>query len=236
MLRRILMYSVMVVCVMYLAACATQGVNALNYTAPIPTKIINEGIIQKPYSQVWDGLVKEISKSFYVINNIDKESRIINLSFSTNSPAEFVDCGKSHRTYTQGDKTEVFDYEVAGPSKYKAAGQRQPHPAWASYAIISREPFLEGRANIYIAPDEKDKNYTVVTINTRYIWTTKTRGEIFNENARGYAISVGNVPEKTSNITFNTNTKGEFEESNGSKLICISKGKLESEILGFIAK
>jgi hypothetical protein len=221
---------------MPLVGCATQGVNAWNYTAPIPTKIVNEGIIQKPYSQVWDGLVKEISKSFYVINNIDKESRIINLSFSTNSPADFVDCGKSHRTYTQYDKVEVFDYEVAGPSKYKAAGQQQPHPAWASYAIISREPYLEGRANIYIAPDEKDKNNTVVTINTRYIWASKTKGQIFNENVRGSVVSIGNVPESASNITFNTNAKGELEESNGTKLICVSKGKLESEILGFIAK
>lgn len=220
--------------ILIISGCATQGVNSFNYTAPIPVQIKNEGIVQKPYSQVWDGLVKEISKSFYVINNIDKESRIINLSFNTNTPADFVNCGKSHRTYTQGDKIDVFDYDVAGSSKFKVAGQKQPHPAWASYAVILREPSLEGRANIYIAPDDKDKNTTIVTINARYIWTVKTKGESFNEHANGNVISTGRIPEETSIISFNTNTIGTKDDVNGVKLTCISKGKLETELLGFI--
>jgi len=72
--------------------CATQGISTRQYTENVPVQIKNEIVVSKPYTQVWDIMVKEISKSFYVINNIDKESRIINLSFSTNSPTEYVDC------------------------------------------------------------------------------------------------------------------------------------------------
>lgn len=88
--------ALIVICmaIVFISGCATQGVNSFNYMAPTPVDIKNEVVVQKSYSQVWDGLVKEISKSFYVINNIDKESRIINLSFNTSSPADFVNCGK----------------------------------------------------------------------------------------------------------------------------------------------
>jgi hypothetical protein len=120
------------------AGCATQGISTFKYVGPARFfEVKNETVVEKPYTQVWDGLVKELSKSFYVINNIDKESRIINLSFSTNSPSEYVDCGKVNRTYSQGGKTEEYNYDVAGPSEFKVATQRQEHPAFVNYIIGS---------------------------------------------------------------------------------------------------
>ncbi|TGU71036.1 hypothetical protein E4633_11845 [Geomonas terrae] len=219
-----------------LAGCATQGVNSTHYTAPVQAKIANEATVQKQNTQVWDGLVKEISKSFYVINNIDKESRIINISFSTNTPSDYVDCGFTERTYTQGNNVEKFDYRVAGKSRFKMAGDQQPHPAWASYAIVVREPSLEGRMNIYVAPAESDKNSTQVTVNTRYIWTVKVKGEMYNEHANRNTVFIGNIPESTSNTMFNTNTTGEYDAGKGTIIKCVSTGKLENEILGLLKK
>jgi hypothetical protein len=216
---------------LFISGCATQGVNSYNYSPPVSLQIKNEGIIQKPYSQVWDTLVKKISKSFYVINNIDKESSSINVLFNTNTPVNFVDCGKTHRKYTLGNKVEVFDYDVAAASQFKVAGKERPRPSWASYAIIRREPSLEGSANISIAPDDKDKNKTVVTVAARYIWTISVRGETYIEDIRGHALFTGRLPEETEVVSFNTNTNGEFNSGNAS---CISKGKLEAEILGLI--
>ena len=114
---------------------------------------------------------------FYVINNIERESRIINVSFNTNSPSDYVDCGRTRRTYTQGEKTETFDYAVADSSTYKMAGTKQPHPATFSYANVRRTPKLEGRSNIYVAPDASNPSSTVVSVNTRYIVTIKVYGE-----------------------------------------------------------
>lgn len=220
----------------FLTGCATQGVSTFKYSDSPQVQVKNEVVVSKPYSQVWDSLVKEFSKSFYVINNIDKESRIINLSFSSSSPAEYVDCGKTHRTYTQGEKVEVFDYEVAGSAQFKVAANSQPQPAFSYYYMIRREPSLEGRSNIYIAPEENNPNNTTITVNTRYIITTKIKAEGFAQHVNGNVFSQGRVPDETTTVSFNTNQIGQIEIGNGEKLTCFTKGKLEKEILEMTKK
>ena len=77
----------------FLAGCAGKTATYnLDYTIPEKTIINNEVIVTSNYDETWSDLVGEMSKSFYVINNIDKESRLINLSFSP------VSLGHSSRT------------------------------------------------------------------------------------------------------------------------------------------
>lgn len=219
-----------------LVGCATQGVSTHSYHDKPPVTVKNELIVNKPYSTVWDGLVRELSKSFYVINNIDKESRIINLSFSSNNPVEYVDCGKTKRTYTQGSKSESWEYDVAGSANFKVATPRQEHPAFVNYVVIRRDPSLEGRANIYIAPDEKNSSNSVVTVNTRYILTQKVRGEAFAEHISGNVFSRGRMQDENFTYTFNTNRPGKNESGGGESVTCFSKGKLEEEILDMVKR
>ncbi len=218
------------------SGCATQGRSTFNYLEPVPLQIKNEMVVAKPYTQVWDGLVKQLSKSFYVINNIDKESRIINVSFSTNSPSDYADCGRMHRTYSQGGKTEEFDYDSAGPSEFKAATERQPSKQFAYYILFRRETSLEGRCNIYVAPDENDSGKTIVTVNTRYIWTVKVKGRVEAVNVKGYVVDGAPIPEESNSIIFNTNQPGQYIPSKGPKIVCTDKGKLEDEILQMLNK
>lgn len=220
--------------ILLISGCATQGVSKIDYKAPPTTKVNNEIIVNKPYSQVWDKLVKELSKSFYVINNIDKESRVINLSFSANKPSQYADCGSTHRTYVQGDKIEVYDFETADSSEFKVATPKQPNKNYSYYVKINRNAMLEGRANINIAPAEKDSNSTVITVNTRYIWTLKVNGQVFAEQFLGKANPEARLPEETRTIIFTTNSPG---KGSGKDLTtCCSKGKVEGDILGMINK
>ena len=225
---------VMVLTTLCFSGCATQGVSTLDHQDMALHEIKNELQVSRPQSEVWDMLVKELSKSFYVINNIDKESRIINISFSSTTPADYVDCGRSHRTYRQGDKTETFDYDIASSTRFKVASRRQEHPAFSNYAVLRRETSLEGRSNIYVAPSEKDKNATVVTVNTRYIMSFKIKGEAFAEHFNGNIIPRGLVPEQTFSIMFNTNQPGQYTGDDGKTISCCSKGKLENEILSTV--
>jgi hypothetical protein len=55
-----------------LAGCATQGKNSFQYTEPKQAPIRNEIQVNAPQPQVWDTLVRDLAKSFYVINNIDR--------------------------------------------------------------------------------------------------------------------------------------------------------------------
>lgn len=237
-MNRFILPLLLVVSLTAITGCATQGVNAYKYNEPVQSKVENEITVDASYSSVWDKLVRQISKSFYVINNIDKESRIINLTFSTNKPEQYIDCGRTNRTYTQGDKVEKFVYEVAASSDYKAAAPEQPHPSWASYHMIHRRTNLEGRSNIYIAPSDKDNSKTVVSVNTRYIWTVLVTGDYFIENAGGNSFHRGQTTGLSLSpltISFNTSEKGE-DNGAGDKIYCVSKGTLEKEILGLIGK
>jgi len=112
----IALYAVMI------TGCATPGTSTFNYAPPQnSTKIQNEVIVSKPFEVVWDSLVRELAKSFYVINNIDKQSRIINVSFSTDTPEAYVDRGITTRTYSRGDERQTYKYNLASASTYKEA-------------------------------------------------------------------------------------------------------------------
>ncbi|HET6419199.1 MAG TPA: hypothetical protein VFG19_03525 [Geobacteraceae bacterium] len=214
--------------------CAAQGVSRIDYKAPTPVKVNNEITVNKPCAQVWDKLVNQLSKSFYIVNSIDKASRTINLSFRTNRPSEYADCGSTHRTYVQGYKIETYDFETAGPSEFKVATPKQPDKNYSYYVNINRNTMLEGRAVVNIAPSERDSSSTVITVNTRYIWTLKVNGQVFAEHFLGKVNPEKRLPEETRTIEFTTNWPG---KGIGNDLtICCSKGKLEGEILDMINK
>lgn len=219
-----------------LSGCAIQGKNTMQYTPPTFTQVKNEMLVSQPYTVVWDKLVKGLSKSFFVINNIDRESRIINLSFSTDNPRDYINCGRNLRTYTQGSKVETYDYEVAGTTTFKVATERQPHPAFAYYYLVTRQTSLEGRSNIYVAPDENDNNKTLVTVNTRYVFTARIKQVAFQENVGGQIMDSTFIPEDTTTVIFNTNKVGELANAGGpgNNLMCCATGLLEEEILALI--
>jgi hypothetical protein len=170
-----------------------------------------------------------------VINNIDKESRIINVSFSSTTPQEYVDCGSTSRSFTKGDKTETFNYDVAASSSYKMATPRQPSPAFSYFAIVKRTTSLEGRSNIYLAPDESDKTKTRVAVNTRYLLAINMRGEAYQENINGQIVSTASMPsEPPISIAFNTNKPVQHDFGQGVAATCFGKGKLEKEVLSLL--
>ena len=68
--------------------------------------------------------------------------------------------------------------------------------------VISRRPSLEGRVNIYVAPQDQN---TQVSVNIRYALTIKVEGTYTTENRYGTPIQTGTVPAQTSAATFNTN-------------------------------
>lgn len=219
-----------------LTGCATQGKNTFQYNQPTKTAVANEVTIAAPYSKVWDVLVRDLAKSFYVINNIDKESRIVNVSFSSTEPQEFIDCGQSVRSYTEGSSVERFDYVVAGKATFKTAADQQEHPAFSNYAVITRETMLEGRSNIYVAPLETDPSKTTVSVNTRYVLSIKVKGEAYAKHISGNVFPRGRLPEDTSTLMFNTNTVGTKEQPGYPALTCSSKGKLEADVLDIVRK
>lgn len=215
-----------------LNGCAATATSRFEYTPPDQIEVQNEVVSEKNFEVVWDRLVKELAKSFYVINNIEKESRIINLSFATDHPEEFVDCGTSHRTFKHGRTEETYDYPVAGSSAYRIAGGRAGD--FANFQVISsvqRRSSLEGRANIYVAPEGAGAR---VAVNCRYVLTVETSGTTDAINYYGGVVARQPLHANFS-ATFNTNQLVTTDWA-GVAVQCRSSGKLEGDILEMVPR
>ena len=221
----------------FLWGCAAIPHSTQYYIEPTTEyEIVTEKRIDKPFEEVWDGLVENLSKSFFIINNIEKTSRIINVSFSTDRAEQYVDCGETTRTFSRGSVNETYQYEVASQSTYKEGGTGGRYNNLPYVMTVNRKPSLKGRSNIYIAPEGDG---TIVTVNTKYIMTLDDDGYVVSENPYGAATRQDNLPsEKKKMCNFNTNATGKIQFYHPQKgrveILCRSKGILEKEVLALI--
>lgn len=217
--------------VLSLSACASAGKSGYDWQPPIEHQQTNERIVNEPFTQVWDRLVKELATSYFVINNIDKESRIINVSFYTDTPEEYLDCGTSYRTYKRGSETQQYTYKSAASTAFKAGGKWGQYKNLPVTYFISRKTSLEGRMNIYLAPHGSE---TLVSVNCRYILAVHITQTYEAENAFGTVMNRGSVPEKSVTCSCNTKQAGQADWGSAQEpftVTCCSTGKLEQEIL-----
>ena len=216
-----------------LSGCATTLANdTYNYQPPTLKQIENEITVNKSFSETWDSLVSDLAKTFYVINNIDKESRLLNVSFSsTSNIPDYVDCGITDRSFQLASRNEDVIYEAAGYSEFFTNSATQLSEPNTTYLHIFRQPYLEGRANIYIAPENNSQ--TKVSVNARYSWQYRAEFDTIlymplydshNRVDRAGRVKDDNLYDP---ISFNTNQMG--GESGG--VLCISTGKFETDIL-----
>lgn len=211
--------------------CATAGTSAYSRVPASPKTVENEILVTRSFEETWDQLVKGLARSFYVINNIEKASRIINVSFSTESPEKYIDCGKSRRTYERGNDRREYVYDVASSSSFMIAASQGRFPVTH---FVNRGTSLEGRVNVYVAPRE---NNTVVSVNSRYIFTVRISGYSVVENA--YGTPVQNVPAtpESRKLSFSTNEPNKADwgtPQTPEYVTCYSTGKLEADILSLV--
>jgi hypothetical protein len=221
------------VCTVVLATgCATQGKTTVERIPATPRPLTYEKKIAEPQSVVWDRLVKNMAKSFFVINNIDKESRIINLSYSSDKPQEYVDCGRSKRTYSDGKTTESYEYGFTDNiAKYKSSSDKQSNPNFSTVGVILRRATLDGRANVYVAPEDAS---TLISVNAKSVVKINLSGEMLAMNFAGNVVNRQGIPPVSADVTAVTKGGTESTVAVGSTIetvTCYSTGKLEQAIL-----
>ena len=187
-------------------------------------------------SLVWDILVKELSKSFYMINNIDKESRIINVSYSSNDVCNYIDCGSVHVDVQKSSLNKIglsaYDFNICESNSYITESSA-PNQSGIQSPIIcknKRRPNLEGRMNIYLAPEGSG---TLVTVNSRYMLDINLKSEC------DFYAPAGNLvdrrqEENSYECSFDSRKPSLCHPAKGDAFMCYSTGTLESEILGLI--
>lgn len=181
--------------------------------------------VNKPKDQVWKELISALGSQFFVINNLDKESGLINVSYS-GDPEKYVDCGQI-----------TYDIENArGPRHYAFAGSQ----AIAKYETtnnnktqigrMTRKMGLEGRINIIVESLEPSR--TKVMVNVKYILTKTIDGETLASNG-GFNVAWVRLPTNVETNSFNSNQEGVFAQGGTA---CHPTGALEIEILGLVKR
>lgn len=203
------------ICLM--AAIALGGCASAQITATPPVAAVTPTqtkVVSRPKDVVWDDTVAALGQRFFVVNNLEKASGLINLSYS-GDPAQYVDCG-------------TFTVTISGPrAKAQHINAASAHATYESVVLappynmpqpiqVTRQMSLEGRVNlIFEAVSAKE---TRVTTATRYVLTRK--------------ISAGGGMPHIDNASFNGNEKGIFPPlGNSSPLECVATGQLERSIL-----
>lgn len=195
-----------------LVGCA----GSTEYKEPIaPLKKKNSIIINKSIDAVWKNTIPELGKNFYVINNLDKSSGLINISYA-GDPEKYIDCGNAHSYVKNARGERNYDFPASRAHvKYETLDYKMGLLDW------DRTMSLEGRMNLIF--EELGANQTQVTANTKYI-VTKT-------------LNVRNMDNRTdhntSTISFGSGQSASFPGS-APLVTCLPTGTFESEVLDLI--
>ncbi|RCK24713.1 hypothetical protein [Thalassospira lucentensis] len=192
-----------------LSACSGK----LEYTPPThTTKTTNSVIVERSKKDVWADFIPRLSKEYFVINNLDKDSGLVNVSY-TGNPQKYVDCGYIH-SYVKN---------AAGERNYRFAAS-SPHASYEiltdTIYVVNRNMALEGRVNIVL--EELEDTKTLATVNTRYVLTKS--GTISNLQGQSAPFS--------DTIYFNSGGQGSFPNpGNTQQTTCMANGQLERELI-----
>ena len=213
------------------SGCATQGINSVSHKMNVPEKVEYEKIFDKPYSEVLNELVNNLTESAYVIERIGGDSNLINVSFASNYPDKYVDCGETTRTYTQGNDIDTYIYNPAKNVGYRLAAKSQSHPYLRYFYFIKRKTFLQTQSNIYII---NNNNKTKLSVETIYYLDIEVTGQSYAQPSDGNPFKLEKLPSEKTSIVFKTNSPATEIDTDGEKMTCSSKGTLEKQILSMV--
>jgi hypothetical protein len=198
-----------------ISGCAGEPYIVLNTSTP-PSA--DYRVIDKPRDIVWDASILEFGKKSLVIDNFDKSSGLINISYS-GDPGKYIDCGNitSHVKDSKGER--AYDFPAA--------------KAQATYEImdgdilfnIARKMSVE--AHVSLVFKEVNPNQTKVTANTVYVVQKDvTTRRVDNNFSRSWSDS----------ITFSNRGSSSFRNdiNSAATTVCEPNGELEREIFSVI--
>jgi hypothetical protein len=103
-------------------------------------------VVDQSYDEVWEGLISFTSQRFFAIDNYEKESGLMTLSFSSD-PGRFIECG---------------EISTDGPPSHEGN-----YVGWYDKRRATLD--LEGRMNLTV--QEVREQETEVQVNVRYVVT-----------------------------------------------------------------
>jgi len=197
--------------VTYLLGCAS---GKLDYTPPKAEEVETfEAEIKGTYDQVWRKIVDKLSQNAYVINNLSKESGLINFSFEIAPPDDYADCGKYIGEFSNLRGSAKYDFNGASSANFTIKRD-------ALVFNVERKTSLSGRGNVFVKKNKKES----ILVRFNAIFTLKgTDYKTFMGPNYSTQRAVDNF-----SVTFSTKEKG--KNSQGF-MVCQSKGIIEAALM-----
>jgi len=142
-------YFTLLIIVLVFTGCAS----APKYVGPDPSSASKTSVnIARTYDETWSRLIQYASQRFFAIDDYEKESGLMTLSFS-GDPNRFINCGT---VGTGSDQKSYVDW-------------------WNSLSYASAD--FSGRMNI-VVQEEAEEN-TLIEVSTRYVFTVDNSQSVF---------------------------------------------------------
>ena len=178
----------------------------------------NTKIVNKSRDDLWKKLIPALGSKFFIINNLAKESGLINVSYG-GDPEEYIDCGRLISEVKNARGKRVCDFPLARAyQQYEVMDMEYGTGLW----FMEQRMELEGRMNLVL--QEISPSQTSITANTRYVVTRTVKAQHVNRP----------VPETTSAaIHFNSGQSKTFPGSQQGTT-CRANGRFERDVLSLI--
>jgi len=157
------------------------------YKPPLRDNSLNKysKIFNKTFDETWDALINYSASTFFGIDNFEKQSGLLTLSFGASNPQDYITGGHW--------KTDV----VYGVNELHFEGD------YVEYLAKYMNGNLVGKMNIVVK--KVDDTHTKVTVNARYVFTTdyvdangRHLGDTWSFNTGGCSeIAVSNASKGT---------------------------------------
>jgi hypothetical protein len=199
---------------LFLGGCLTGN---FQYTAPQSVPVAsNARVVNQSVDDVWKTLIPALGSRFFVINNLDKSSGLVNVSYSGN-PEQYIDCGHIDAWVDNVRGKRSYNFAAASPM------QTYEVKSGTGLYVIERRMNLDGRINIILEALDVDR--TRVTANTRYVVTRQMQGR---------RIDLA-IPYSTSDtINFGSGQAADFPDRGSGAVRCEATGRLETAILDLL--
>lgn len=192
----------------FLGGCAAP----ILYTAPVADSTpLRTREVDRSFDSTWSTLVTRLAERFFVINNIDKASGLINVSY-TGDPSTYVDCGS---VLLNGQR-----HSAAAPRLvYRADGPLGPP------TTVERTLTLDGRINVVV--QSAAANRTRISVSSKYV----LRRDAVSRNTLSGVL----VGSNTATAHFTSATSGSFPAIGSTPPVqCAATGQLEAAILAAV--
>ncbi len=142
---------------------------------PVVKENANTVVINQPFEQVWSHFILNISKNFFEIDLVDKNSGILSISYNAAEPEQYVDCGTLHSE----SPSALWTFPQRSPRPLEVSAQTidfpvaKAHQDWRVTApsmmvqYYSQTVTLNGK--LHIVFEHLSETSTKVTVNIRYI-------------------------------------------------------------------